>query len=158
MGSAAYKAFASNSHACQHDPMGDVSEALQRLEAEVESVAAVDRTSLAAGIEVLSVTPSNSDARSMSWTYLGDEIVLEVGTHGGRWELERSEDDVSFMTDVVRSVIAGRIREVLGPKRSRVEVTLSDGATAVETGYSSLIPRPGWRRRGRKVQYSPYCR
>ena len=66
--------------------------------------------------------------------------------------------DVNFLTDVVRSVIAGRISEVLGPNRSRVEVTLSDGTTAVETGYSSLLLNPGWRRRGQKVQYAPYAR
>lgn len=137
---------------------GVVSDALRRLEAEVESVAEVERVSHGAGIEGVIVTPSNSDARSIYWTYLGDEIVLEVGTHGGRWELERSERDVSFMTDVVRSIIAGRIREILGPNRSRVEVTLADGRTVVETGYSSLLPSPGWRRRGETVQYAPYAR
>lgn len=109
-------------------------------------------------MESVQVEPRNSDARSISWTYLGsEEIVLEVGRYGGRWELTRSREDIAFLTDIVRSVIAGRVRETFGWRRSRVEVTFPDGTTAVETGYVSFIPTPGWRRRGKTIQYAPYA-
>lgn len=52
--------------------------------------------------------------------------------------------------------MAGRVRETFGRHRSRVEVTLADGTAIVETGYASLLPTPGWVKRGPVVQYRPY--
>lgn len=107
-------------------------------------------------IRTVRVNPWSPEARGLRWTCLGDERVLEVGEHGGRWELVRTVDDVGFLTDVVRSAMAGRVREVIGYRRSRVEGTLADGSVAVETGYQPLWPIRGWRRRGKVIQYRPY--
>jgi hypothetical protein len=86
-------------------------------------------------------------------------LQVEAGHWGGQWELDRDEAAVDFMEDLVRSVVAGRVVEVFGPGRSRVEVTLSDGSRAVETGgdgLRGLLPSPGWKSRGHRIRYAPY--
>jgi hypothetical protein len=95
----------------------------------------------------------------VSWADLGAEIVVSVGDNGGRWELEREPEDVAFVEELVRAAIAGRLTEEVAPGRSRVEVTLSDGSSKAETGYTGLsgcLPMPFWTRWSRKVQYLPY--
>ncbi|HSX67608.1 hypothetical protein [Nocardioides sp.] len=130
---------------------------LRDLEDEARTLADVEvETYEGTTISTVHVDPRSPAARSMSWTDLGDELILEVGTHGGRWELELNEGAIAFLEDVVRSVMAGRVRETFGRGRSRVEVTLADGSSAVETGYVSWLPTPGWKKRGRVVQYGPY--
>jgi hypothetical protein len=89
----------------------------------------------------------------------GESLQIEAGHVGGRWELDRTMEDVDFIEQVVRAVAAGRVVEVFGPGRSRVEVTFPDGTQAVETGGVSprgCRPSPGWVRRGRRVNYAPY--
>ncbi len=89
----------------------------------------------------------------------GESLQIEAGHVGGRWELDRTMEDVDFIEQVVRAVAAGRVVEVFGPGRSRVEVTFPDGTQAVETGGVSprgCLPSPGWVRRGRRVNYAPY--
>ena len=89
----------------------------------------------------------------------GDEIVVEVGQFGGRWEIGAEEEDLAFLEDLVRSVIAGRVSEVFAVGRSRVVVTLAEGTQAVETGYdgpAGCLPLPLWPRWSRKIQYLPY--
>ena len=119
------------------------------------------------GWRAVDLTPTRTGALAVWWTdfYLtgdgstGDFLLVQAGHQGGRWELGRDEDDLSFMADLVRSVIAGRVVEVFGPSRSRVEVTLSDGTTTVEIGAQApvgCLPVPGWMRHGRRVQYTPY--
>lgn len=106
------------------------------------------------------LTPARSTALGVSWIEFGDEVILETpGGLGGRWELGRSTQDMDFLEDVVRSVVAGRVVEVTAGDRSRLEVTLADGSLAVETGsvgLRSLLPKPGWRRWGRRITYAPY--
>ena len=73
--------------------------------------------------------------------------------------MKRTASDVAFLVGLVESIAAGRIRETLGPGRSVVEITLADGQTIRETGYGQgafIRPRPGWKRRGRVVQYEAY--
>jgi hypothetical protein len=56
-------------------------------------------------------------------------------------------------------VIAGRVVETFGWRRSRVQVTLSDGHVIRETrgdGVLSLLPLPGWARWSRRVRYTAY--
>ena len=89
----------------------------------------------------------------------GQAFQLEAGNEGGRWEVERSSEQLAFLEELARSVVAGRVVETLGPGRSRVEVTLADGTTEIETGYSAprgCLPVPGWVRRGRRVEYTPW--
>jgi hypothetical protein len=92
------------------------------------------------------VRPRRSDALAVTWLDVGEELQIQAGHGGGPWELGRNPEDVDFLEDVARSVIAGRVVEVFGPNRSRVEVTLADGTQAVETGYNGLracLPKPG---------------
>lgn len=106
--------------------------------------------------------PRRAATLPLCWFDDGESLQVEtLGGPGGRWELDRTEADAVFLEDLVRSVVAGRVVEVFGGRdRSRVVITLSDGSTATETGYAagprSLVPRPGWRRRGKRVQYAPY--
>ena len=107
-----------------------------------------------------SIRPIRSDACGIEWVEFGNEVVLSTaGGLGGRWELDRTAADLDFLEDVVRSVIAGRVVEVSAGDRSRVEVTLADGTSAVETGsvgIRSVLPNPGWRKWGHRADYAPY--
>ena len=135
-----------------------------RLSAELVDVVTVERT------EVRSISgtgwdlePVNPRSAPVSWLLFGDEILLQVGrlNRGGRWELDRSLEDVEFVERVVRAAIAGRVTETSALARSRVEVTLEDGHVVHETGYEGclavLVPLPGWRRWGRGTTYEPYA-
>ncbi|MEV0283935.1 MULTISPECIES: hypothetical protein [unclassified Kribbella] len=119
------------------------------------------------GWRAVDLLPRRERALALSWTDFyqagdgspGDALQVEAGHQGGRWELGRDEDDLLFLFDLVRSVIAGRVIEVFGPARSRVEVTLSEGTRTVEIGALAPIgclPVPGWIRLGRRVEYAPY--
>lgn len=138
------------------EPQDEIAAVLAGLEAELASIADVERKTLSPGMVRVEVSPRNPGALPITWTFVGDEIIVEAGRHGGRWEFGRTQSDVGFMTSLVQSVVAGRVRETFGPKRSRVEVTLEDGTTVMETGYVSVVPRPGWRRRGQTVVYESY--
>jgi hypothetical protein len=133
-----------------------LSRMLADMEHALENCAEVTRETQIPGFVTISVVPRNPNARAIWLSYMGDQIILEAGEHGGRWELERTPEDVALLVDVVESIAAGRVRETVGPRRSMVEVTLADGRTIRETGYDSLRPRPGWKRRGRLVQYEAY--
>lgn len=101
--------------------------------------------------------PLRKEALPIGWIEFGDEVIVETsGGPGGRWELPRTAEAMDFFEDLIRSVVAGRVIEVLAADRSRVEVTLADGSKAIETGYEGWRPRPGWRRKGDHRQYAPY--
>lgn len=133
-----------------------LSRALQELQEALQTCAEVTRETHAPGQVTLWVEPRNQRARSIWLSCMEDEVIVEAGERGGRWELSGSPGDVAFLVDLVHSVMAGRIRETVGPRRSMVEVTLADGSTVRETGYASLVPRPGWKRRATVVQYEAY--
>jgi hypothetical protein len=109
---------------------------------------------------VVSAVPANPRSLAFSWIWMGD-VVFQAGRHGGRWELEPTAADLQFLDDVVAAVVAGRVVETFGAKRSAVAFTLADGNVAREVGYevglAALIPLPGWRRWGRRIQYEPYA-
>lgn len=142
-------------------PTDELSRLLSDLAAKLGEVAEVDRETLQDGAGVVvNVTPRNPLALAMSWIVMKDEIVFQTGDRGGCWELARTLDDVDWMARVANAVARGRVRETFGPKRSWVEVTLEDGTTETMTGYTggllSLLPTPGWKRRGRTVEYASY--
>lgn len=141
---------------CGNESQDHIEAALADIESGLGAIAEITREAQAPGCVTLSVAPRNPNARPIWLCFIGDEIIIEAGSHGGRWELQRTREDVAFLGDLVESITAGRVRETFGPKRSRVEVTLSDGTTVAETGYTSVIPRPGWRRRGTTVDYESY--
>jgi hypothetical protein len=80
------------------------------------------------------IMPRRADALSVTWLDFGNDMQVEAGHHGGRWELSRDAAAVGFIEHVVRSVVAGRVVEVFGPRRSRVEVTFEDGTVVAGTG------------------------
>ncbi|MFI7523943.1 hypothetical protein [Micromonospora globbae] len=129
-----------------------------RLAHELAGAAEVKIENLRCGLSV-TITPTNPHARAFGWADFGDEIVLQVGEYGGRWKLRPVPEDLAFLDDVARSVVAGRVREVLARKRSLIEVVMPDGSVETETGYEGLagcLPLPAWRRRSRSVRYAPY--
>lgn len=130
----------------------------RQLAAEFADVADVEITRTGIGLFVR-VVPHRAGARSLVWSDHGDEIILEVGEIGGRWELDAEAVTLAFLRDVVLSVLAGRVSEVFAYRRSRVTVTLSDGSVVSETGYDGLtacLPLPLWPRWARRVRYEPY--
>ncbi|WP_336027125.1 hypothetical protein [Geodermatophilus sp. FMUSA9-8] len=134
-----------------------------RLATDLAGRATVETAELP-GVSGTSWTLRPLDPRStpVQWLLLADEVLLWVGRlgRGGRFELDRTAEDVGFLERVVRAAVAGRVREVSAPARSRVEVILEDGQVVGETGYAGclpgLLPLPGWRRWGREVRYAPY--
>ena len=127
---------------CGNESQEQIAAALADIEAGLGAIAEITREAKAPGYVTLSVAPRNPKARPIWLCFIGDEIVIEAGSPGGRWELRRTREDVAFLGDLIGSITAGRVREIVGPKRSRVEVTLADGTTVAETGYASVIPRP----------------
>lgn len=134
-------------------------EFVERLAHELSAVANLEATDYVEGrVHGYSLWPAASGALPLHFTDMtGYALQLEAGSEGGRWELERSQEQLAFLEELARSVVAGRVVETFAPGRSRVEVTLTDGMPAVETGYSprGCLPVPGWVRRGRRVHYSP---
>jgi hypothetical protein len=95
----------------------------------------------------------------MSWLLLGEyEVILEAGVGpGGRWELPRTPEGVAYLRQLVEAIVAGRVVETFGPRRSCVTVTMADGTQVSETGYIGWWPAPGWKRRGHTVEYAAYA-
>ncbi len=134
-------------------------QSLSDLETRLSEVADVCRETLEHGVVAVDVTPSNPEALGMTWMVSKDDIQFQAGHEGGRWELANTREDLARMVRLASAVAHGHVREIFGPRRSRVEVTLEDGTTETETGYSAvagLLPVPGWRRRGRTVKYASY--
>lgn len=115
------------------------------------------------GGRVVDIEPHRQESRSVTWLEFAEEgtgsLVLQLGDLGGRWELDVTHEDVQFLEDMVRSVVAGRASETFGPGRSTVCVTLADGEVVGSTGGGllAMLPVPGWYRRGRTVSYAPYA-
>jgi hypothetical protein len=130
----------------------------KQLAQELVGTATVEIDNVEIGI-VVTVTPTNPHGRRFGWMDFAGQLVVEVGDYGGRWELEARPEDLAFLEDIARSVIAGRVREVFALGRSSVSVTLADGSVATETGYQApagCLPLPFWRRWSRSVRYAPY--
>lgn len=140
----------------------DVSRRLATLADELDRrlthVAALRRDELFDGSWTL--TPNKRQSVGVTWTDFGDAIQIEtLGGDGGRWELERTDEDIDFIVGVIEAAIAGRIRETFARGRSRVTVTFDDGTTHTETGASAaegFLPLPLWTRWGEHRQYAPY--
>lgn len=145
------------------NPVDGVDERLVRLAEQLRHTlgarAAVSVDDAGPYVAAWSLAPANPEALPVVWMDFGEELQVEAGHHGGRWELGRTMEDVEFVEHVVQSVVAGRVVEVFGPGRSRVEVTFADGTKTVETGAvtaKGCLPIPGWVRRGRRVAYAAY--
>jgi hypothetical protein len=115
------------------------------------------------GGEHWEVEPPVEGSLSAVWSLMAPDLQLEtIGGSGlgGRWELVNAGiEDVDFIEDAVWSIAAGRVREVFGPGRSSLEITLSNGSVETETGGTiplGLLPVPGWRDRGRVQAFRPW--
>jgi hypothetical protein len=99
--------------------------------------------------------PTDGAGTPMSLACLGAvQLLLSYGDGRARWELGWTDEDVTFVKDVVRAVCTGNSKEVQGPGRVHVEVSLLDGSTVRTSTYefpSGLVPRPGWKNRERKA-------
>jgi len=88
---------------------------VDRLRAELLDSATVERSEFrdSDGI-VWDLQPANPRSAPVSWMLFGNEILLQAGKlyRGGRWELDRSIEDVHFVERVVRAAIRGRVTEV----------------------------------------------
>jgi hypothetical protein len=106
------------------------------------------------------LTPTNPRSIGATWIDFGEALQVEtLGGDGGRWELDRTDEDLDFILGVVEAAIAGRIVETFALGRSRVTVTLEDGTTQTEIGASApqgCLPLPLWPRWGASRQYAPY--
>jgi hypothetical protein len=109
---------------------------------------------------LIDITPHRVGARSVSLA--ADQwVVLEVGDHaGGRWELEYTDEEITFARKALEAVVQGRVEERIAFGRSVVTLTFEDGSKHSETGYSGclsiLVPLPGWKRWGRLERNLPY--
>ncbi|MGO4104724.1 hypothetical protein AB4Y63_12280 [Leifsonia sp. YAF41] len=109
---------------------------------------------------MIDIRPKRPDALAISLA-VDQWLALSAGHNGGTWELGwDNEADMGLARDLIASIIAGRVEERFGAFRSRVTVSLPNGSTESETGWSGclalLIPQPGWTRWGRHCQYAPY--
>ncbi|MFI1191859.1 hypothetical protein ACH4T9_01060 [Micromonospora sp. NPDC020750] len=130
----------------------------RQLARELVGVATVEIVGIKGGISV-DVTPRNPDAHAFGWTDFSDQLILQVGDYGGRWELGAGPEDVALLEDIARSVIAGRVRQVLAPGRSAISVMRADGTVETEVGGEApagCLPLPFWRRWSHSIQYAPY--
>jgi hypothetical protein len=127
------------------------------LEQRLGAAAVVERDDLLAG--AVHVRPVRSGAQAVGWFDLGEELQVHTGVRG-RWELDRTAEDVAFIRDVCEAVIAGRGHEVRALQRSRVVLRLADGRTERTTGSEgcllAFVPLPFWTRWGQRVDFRPY--
>ena len=130
------------------------------LRAELGAGADISHEAVTELITLTEVRPSRPGALVVTWIVMADsEVILQAGEIGGTWELQQTAAGLSFLRRVTMSVIAGRVTETFGKGRSVVEVTLDNGRVESATTHNLLkapFPQPGWRRRGRRVQYVPY--
>lgn len=128
------------------------------LRAGLGAAADIRHEALTEVITLTEVRPNRRGALMVAWIVMADrQVILQAGEIGGTWELEQTEEDLSFLQRVTLSVIAGRV--TFGAGRSLVEVTLEDGhvdSTSTHRLFEGPFPQPGWRLRGRRVQYLPY--
>lgn len=137
-------------------------EALEQVAREAAGDSAtVARDSFAEGrVLGLFVSPRNPRCRSIDVIAEEHGLAVRVGDRGGFWDLNYTDENLQFASELVEAAIAGRVEERAALGRSRVTVTLPDGTTSEETGYEGcltyLVPLPGWRRWGALTTYEPY--
>lgn len=87
------------------------------------------------------------------------EVIVELSSLGGRWELGRTEADLHLLDRLLRGVTECGVVEVWAHRRSEVTVLLPGGGRESETGYdgctTALVLLPFWRRWGRRTAVRP---
>jgi hypothetical protein len=105
--------------------------------------------------------PTRPDAMPVGWDdFEGQAVHLWLGPSGCWWEVGRSMEAVDSLEDLVRSVVAGRVEEILAPGRSQIVVRLSDGSFDRYTNHDApvgCLPLPRWPHWSRRLHYAPYA-
>ena len=141
-----------------------LAELAARYRRELAGVAAVvEESAEELGGMTVDVVPDRAGSVRMNWIDFGDagDVQVQVEGEGGAvFEgLPRDLAGVDIVEAIVDAVVDGRVKELVGAGRSRVEVTLAGGVVTHVTTYSGwhwLLPAPGWRRTARVVDYLPY--
>jgi hypothetical protein len=106
-------------------------------------------------VTVTRVDPRREGACPFAWIEMGDgELIVEAGS-GGRWELDRDLDAVSFLEKVTEAIVSGRVVDEIKRGRARLTVTFDDGSTTRSTvtdeSRDRQVPAAG-----QIVEYVPY--
>lgn len=130
-------------------------EVFDRLEQHARDVVAergtFERTNWGEGIPVVDVRPLNPRARPIQ--IVGEQFLhVNVGDHGGQFELSYSADDEALAVRIIDAVVAGRVSESIGLTGTTAYIEVEEGAIVSETAFAV------WRRLdgARRHTYEPY--
>lgn len=109
-------------------------------------------------VAVTGIEPSDPDSCPVGWIEMGnDELIVDAGRQGGRWEMPRDMATVEFVERLVAAACAGRVTEQFRGKGARLIATMPGGTVVRSFVWSAgARSRPFWRREGREVRYRPY--
>lgn len=130
-------------------------EVLDRLEQHLRHIvgerAEVERTSWGEWIPVVHAIPANPRARAIQ--LVGEQFLhVNVGDHGGQFELSYSLEDEDLAIRLIDAVVAGRVSESVGLTGTTTHVELDSGSVTSETAIAVWKRRDGaWRH-----SYEPY--
>ncbi|TKJ99786.1 hypothetical protein PlfCFBP13513_10655 [Plantibacter flavus] len=129
---------------------------VQRL-AGASAVTSVEEVDTALPWTNLSVEPVNPRAASIDLLLTPHEMILHLGRHGCRWELDDGALDTAFAERVIDAAIAGRAEELVGTIRFAVRVTFRDGTVEENVRLDGfLAPTRRWMRREPWTRFEPY--
>ncbi|MBF4511133.1 hypothetical protein ITJ66_01445 [Plantibacter sp. VKM Ac-2885] len=129
---------------------------VQRL-AGASAVTSVEEVDTALPWTNLSVEPVNPRAASIDLLLTPHEMILHLGRHGCRWELDDGALDTAFAERVIDAAIAGRAEELVGTIRFAVRVTFRDGTVEENVRLDGfLAPTRRWMRREPWTRFKPY--
>ncbi|MGK9148246.1 hypothetical protein KXS11_11525 [Plantibacter flavus] len=108
-------------------------------------------------LTVIDVKPVDPRGAPLSLLIEPRGMVLHLGEHGCRWELDDAEADTAFAERVIDAAIAGRAEELVGTVRFAVRVTFPDGTVEESTRIDGFFaPTRRWRLRGTWTRFAPY--
>ena len=102
----------------------------------------------------LVILPENPAAVSIDANAGREEMVLELGRAGARWELTYDDDQLELARAIVEAVAGGCTVELTRRWPPMASITRS-GATRSGAGFVPLLPIAG-SRRSRTAEYEPY--
>ncbi len=129
---------------------------VQRL-AGASAVTSVEEIATEWPMTNLCVEPVNPRSASIDLLITAHEMILHLGRHGCRWELDDGDVDTDFTERVIEAAIAGRAEELVGTIRFTVRVTFRDGTVEENVRLDGfLAPTRRWMRREPWTRFEPY--